>query len=81
MLTSATSGSRSQIASASESCLESENPGDVSMSPDDEEPPMGTGYYYLVRASNACADGTYGDGSENPDPRDLLDLSTPAEYQ
>lgn len=33
------------------------------------------GYYYLVRGQNACGNGTYGDGSVTPDPRDLLDGS------
>lgn len=38
----------------------------------------GQAYYYLVRASNACGDGTFGDGSGSPDPRDLLDAALPA---
>ncbi len=39
------------------------------------DPPPGTVRYYLGRAANGCADGTYGDGSEIPDPRDLLDAA------
>jgi len=41
------------------------------------DPAEGAGYYYLVRAGNACAQATFGDGSENPDPRDLLDAALP----
>lgn len=41
------------------------------------DPPTGSAYYYLVRAENACADGTFGDGSGSPDPRDLLDATLP----
>jgi glucose/arabinose dehydrogenase len=40
-------------------------------------PPPGRGYYYLARATNLCADGTYGDSSIVPDPRDLLDAARP----
>jgi glucose/arabinose dehydrogenase len=42
------------------------------------DPPAGSATYYLVRAENACADGTFGDGSGSPDPRDLLDATLPA---
>jgi hypothetical protein len=38
----------------------------------------GDGHYYLVRAQNACGDGTFGDGSTRPDPRDALDRRLPA---
>jgi glucose/arabinose dehydrogenase len=41
------------------------------------DPPTGSAYYYLVRAENACADGTFGDGSGSPDPRDLIDATLP----
>ncbi len=41
------------------------------------DPPAGSAYYYLVRAENACADGTFGDGSGTPDPRDLIDATLP----
>ncbi len=41
-------------------------------------PLPGEGSYYLIRATNACADATYGDANVAPDPRDSLDLSTPA---
>ena len=37
--------------------------------------PAGDGFYYLVRASNACSPGSYGDGSLRPDPRDALDAA------
>ncbi len=36
------------------------------------------GYYYLIRATNACADATYGDANTTPNPRVHLDMSTPA---
>jgi hypothetical protein len=44
-------------------------------------PPAGDGYWYLVRASNACGAGTYGDAGipgDDPgavDPRDALDAA------
>lgn len=41
------------------------------------DPPAGSAFYYLVRAENACANGTFGDGSGTPDPRDLLDATLP----
>jgi len=41
------------------------------------DPASGSGYYYLVRAENACGDGTFGDGSGTPDPRDPLDATLP----
>jgi aldose sugar dehydrogenase len=40
-------------------------------------PPAGSGYYYLVRAENACGSGTFGDGTGMPDPRDPLDATLP----
>ncbi|MGD8377607.1 MAG: FG-GAP-like repeat-containing protein, partial [Acidobacteriota bacterium] len=36
-------------------------------------PPLGNGFYVLVRARNACGPGTFGDSSGVPDPRDALD--------
>jgi hypothetical protein len=36
-------------------------------------PASGEGYYYLVRAQNACGTGSYGDSGETPDPRDGLE--------
>ncbi len=41
------------------------------------DPPPGDAYYYLVRAGNACSSGTYGDSAMVPDPRDMLDASSP----
>jgi glucose/arabinose dehydrogenase len=41
------------------------------------DPPVGSGYYYLVRAANDCGAGTFGDGSGSPDPRDALDAASP----
>ncbi len=41
------------------------------------DPPAGSGYYYLVRAENTCGDGTFGNGSGMPDPRDPLDAALP----
>jgi hypothetical protein len=37
------------------------------------EPPFPEGYWYLVRGQNVCGDGTWGDGSSSPDPRDALE--------
>ena len=42
------------------------------------DPPVGRAYYYLVRAENACGNGTFGDGTPIPDPRDALDTGTRA---
>lgn len=39
-------------------------------------PAPGTGYYYLVRARNACAVATFGHSSLVPDPRATLDASS-----
>ncbi|OLD65229.1 MAG: hypothetical protein AUI33_11610, partial [Ignavibacteria bacterium 13_1_40CM_2_61_4] len=41
-------------------------------------PGLGEAFYYLVRGSNSCGTGTYGDSSLTPDPRDLLDAGTPS---
>jgi len=41
------------------------------------DPPAGSGYYYLVRAENTCGNGTFGNGSGTPDPRDALDATLP----
>jgi hypothetical protein len=41
------------------------------------DPPAGDGYYYLGRAGNGCGNGTFGDGSAVPDPRDALDATLP----
>jgi hypothetical protein len=38
----------------------------------------GDGEYYLVRGRNFCGVGTWGDGSETPDPRDALDAGAPS---
>ncbi len=37
------------------------------------DPAPGKGVYYLSRATNGCGDGTYGDSTLSPDPRDFLD--------
>jgi hypothetical protein len=42
------------------------------------DPALGQAIYYLLRGRNACGWGTYGDGSPDPDPRDLLDAGTPS---
>jgi hypothetical protein len=34
-------------------------------------------WYYLVRAVNTCGNGTFGDSSLSPDPRDALDAAFP----
>jgi len=51
----------------------------TSLSESRPDPPAGSAYYYLARAENACASGTFGDGSGTPDPRDLLDANLPAD--
>jgi hypothetical protein len=43
-----------------------------------EDPPAGSGFYYLIRGRNSCGFGTFGDGSIVPDPRDALDSGAPA---
>ena len=40
-------------------------------------PAPGSGVHYLLRATNACGTGTFGDGTPSPDPRDLLDTALP----
>jgi glucose/arabinose dehydrogenase len=39
------------------------------------DPPAGMADYYLVKATNGCDSGTYGDASPAEDPRDDLDLA------
>ncbi len=41
------------------------------------DPPWGDAIYFLVRGRNNCGDGTYGRGTETPDPRALLDANSP----
>ena len=41
------------------------------------DPPAGSAYYYLARAENTCGNGTFGNGSGSPDPRDPLDAALP----
>lgn len=41
------------------------------------DPPAGSATYYLVRAENTCGNGTFGNGSGSPDPRDPLDAALP----
>ncbi len=41
------------------------------------DPSPGEATYYLVRGGNSCSNGTYGDASISPDPRDALDLALP----
>lgn len=38
-------------------------------------PAPGEGRWYLARATNGCAAGSFGDGSQAPDARDLLDAA------
>jgi glucose/arabinose dehydrogenase len=40
-------------------------------------PPPGQGYFYLVRAGNACGAGTFGDATIHPDPRNAVDATLP----
>jgi hypothetical protein len=40
-------------------------------------PPAGNGYWYLARGKDCCAAEGYGDSTLVPDPRDLLDASSP----
>ena len=51
--------------------------GATSLTDSRPNPPAGSGYYYLVRAENTCGNGTFGDGSGTPDPRDPLDATLP----
>lgn len=39
-------------------------------------PPVGEAYYYLVRGENVCGQGSFGDGTPVPDPRDALDAGS-----
>ena len=39
----------------------------------DANPPAGEGRWYLIRSTNACGDGSYGNSSLAIDPRDALD--------
>jgi hypothetical protein len=41
------------------------------------DPAVGHTRYYLLRARNACGDGSFGDSSLDPDPRDGLDALGP----
>lgn len=47
--------------------------------PDPVTPAVGQGVYYLPRVTSGCADGTYGNSTIAPDPRDFLDdpVTTP----
>ena len=41
-------------------------------------PPSGAfGYYYLDRGQNSCGNGSYGNSTIVPDPRDALDGAAP----
>src|SRR5262245_14368798 len=40
-------------------------------------PARGDAIYYLIRGRNSCGDGSYGRGTSTPDPRALLDASSP----
>ncbi len=75
------SGSVSQLRAdhgfAHSSCLASRL-ADTPAPDDQPDPSAGEAFYYLVRGSNPCGTGTYGDSSLTPDPRDLLDAGTPA---
>lgn len=51
--------------------------GDPPVTDPRPDPLPGGAYYYLIRATNVCADATYGDANAAPDPRDSLDSSTP----
>jgi hypothetical protein len=42
-----------------------------------EDPVLGEGFLYLVRAENVCGVGTYGSGTGDPDPRSALDSAGP----
>ncbi len=45
---------------------------------DSEPGPANDGFWYLVRGRNTCGEGTYGDGSGSPDPRQPLDAGSVA---
>ena len=44
---------------------------------DTRTPAPATSFYYLVEAANGCGRSGFGDGSNVPDPRDVLDGSNP----
>ena len=54
-------GSLSQLSLGSGSCLS--NDASARTLTDETSPALGTGFFYLVRASNACGTGPYGAGS------------------
>jgi hypothetical protein len=41
------------------------------------DPPPGEAIYFIVRGRNACGDGTYAEGYDDPGPRAYLDTSSP----
>jgi len=57
---------------AGAACLASKLPA-PSFDDATSDPGAGLGVYYLSRARNGCGNGTYGDSSLSPDPRDFLD--------
>lgn len=40
-------------------------------------PPLGNGFWYLIRAETPCGPGTFGNSTRTPDPRDALDAWFP----
>jgi hypothetical protein len=56
----------------SASCLQ-DNDGDTPFTDVGGNPPAGDGHYFLVRAQNVCATGSYGDSTATPDSRDGLE--------
>ncbi len=54
------------------SCLAGDHAG-TAADPVQSPPPLPDGWWYLVRAENACGLGTWGNGTPTPDPRDALE--------
>jgi len=50
-----------------EICLEAANPGTMSLTPDEELPPAGAAFYYLVSARNVCGESRIGQASAGND--------------
>lgn len=57
-------------------CLTTDTPTPTTTDPN-PDPPLHEATYYLVRAHNTCGNGTHGNASITPDPRDTLDTSSP----
>jgi len=57
-------------------CLTADTPNPTTTDPG-PNPALNEANYYLVRAHNTCGNGTHGNASITPDPRDTLDTTPP----